>query len=78
MYSEGTSQVELREVLVFFTGADSIPPTGFPFQGTLEFIYNETRKLAMASTFSGYQHVILPTTHSLTLSFCGHGGFGLI
>lgn len=73
----------LADVLAFFTGADREPPLGFPLTPKLQFLHGED----IFATASACELLLrLPTRHtsyhefkeSMIMSFCGHGGFGLI
>ena len=79
--TEDARQVTLEDLLVFCTGAKSEPPLGFPDQPKLTFVEG---KLVTASTCALVTR--LPLGHSnyeqfktyATLSFAGHGGFGVV
>ncbi len=63
----------------FFTGADEVPPQGFPRDPVLYF---GEQQLPTASTYA--LELTLPTSHAdstsfnkfLTMGFLCHGGFG--
>lgn len=42
--------ISLEDVLMFATGADKIPPLGFPVKPSLDFIYDKARKYPEANT----------------------------
>ena len=72
----------LKEVLIFFSGAESVPPTGFPDQPpSLCFIEGP---LPTASTCA--LELGVPTVHKSYLEFkkamiigmMGHSGFGQV
>ena len=72
--------VTLKDVLVFFSGADAIPPLGFPREPSLVFIHNSL-PLPTASTCA--LELRIPTVHTEYSTFkdamitgvMGHGGF---
>ena len=77
----GECDVTLQDILVFFTGSDTIPPLGFPVTASLNF--NDQNPYPTASTCS--ISITLPTKYSAYPEFkekflfamtC-HGGFGL-
>lgn len=78
--TNNTPEVTLETVLVFFTGADHIPPLGLP-PATLHF--NHYNKYPVASTCA--VTLTLPTKFddyselkkNLDVAFLMHGGFGL-
>ena len=83
-FSESTVEVTLQDVLVFFTGCDC-KPTGFYNQiPKLTFLRGSNDTLATATTCE--LNLRLPVCYTdydqfkerMTLSFKGHGGFGLI
>ncbi len=73
--------VSLSDVLVFFTGADSIPPTGYE---TATLNLNDTNHFPTASTCA--VQLTLPTKYHdyndfksvMDTAMKMHGGFGLI
>ncbi len=77
---EDAQSVSLQRVLSFFTGADEVPPQGFPRDPVLNFA---EQHLPTASTCA--LELTLPTSHAdstlfnkfLTMGFLCHGGFGL-
>lgn len=77
----GSSDILLSTVLNFFTGADEIPPCGFPHDGVLSF--NAANPFPTASTCA--VELTLPTQYNNFYSFkqkmdialLYHGGFGL-
>ncbi|MGL5118004.1 MAG: hypothetical protein ACRC7H_02145 [Plesiomonas shigelloides] len=44
-FLRGSSQVTLQEILVFTSGADRIPPLGFPQKPTIQFLHPEDHGL---------------------------------
>lgn len=79
---EGATSLTLREVLSFFTGAEHIPPMGFPCEPSLHF--TEESEFPMASTCA--LTLTLPTKHhndyvafrsKILFGFKNHGGFGV-
>ena len=82
--AEGSIAAGLEDVLTFFTGADRVPPLGFPKPPQLHFVHDKTCTLATASTCDLVLR--LPTCHAayeefqekMILSFRGHGGFGVV
>ena len=81
LLSEGANPCSLNDVLVFFTGADEIPPLGFPKVCSVIFLHDA--KLATASTCD--LQLRLPTGHgedfssfqeAIILSILGNDGFG--
>ena len=83
MITEDDVQVSLKDVLIFFSGANAVPPLGFPRPPSLHFIHGPS-PLPTASTCSLELH--LPTIHSNYAAFkeamitgiMGHGGFGMV
>ena len=82
MFLESNEEkVSLQMILAFFTGADSIPPTGY---SEVVLSFSETSPYPTASTCA--LELTLPTNHeeyaafkkSLDVGFTMHGGFGLI
>ena len=81
MVTPDNDVVTLKEVLIFFSGAESVPPTGFPRQPSLCFIKGP---LPTASTCA--LELRVPTVHKSYLEFkeamimgmMGHGGFGRV
>ena len=79
-YTGGQSDITLRDVLSFFSGAEIIPPLGFD-DATLSF--NEENPYPTASTCglaltlpSKYQKYEDFKEHFI-FAMCNHGGFGL-
>ena len=76
--------VELKDILIFFTGAERVPPMGFESQPSLTFLHNPEDILPTASTCS--LELRLPTSHSnydcfrniMITAVKGHGGFGVV
>lgn len=74
-------QVTLAEVLIFFTGADNIPPLGYQ---SASMYFNHDRIFPTGSTCA--ITLTLPTKHvkyedfkrHLNIGFTLHGGFGLL
>lgn len=70
----------LEDILIFFTGTDTIPPTGLPEEPALEFDSNEIYPTASTCLLQ----LVLPTRHQtyaafkqhLDIAFKCHGGFG--
>ena len=50
IHPDGDISCSLEDVLVFFSGASTIPPLGFPLKPSLRFLYGEGARLATAST----------------------------
>ena len=81
---EGSISIGLKDVLIFFTGADRVPPLGFISQPTLTFLHDPKDIFPTASTCS--LELRLPTTHAeyntfkdyMIIAFKGHGGFGVV
>lgn len=77
------SPVLLSSLLIFFTGADRIPPLGFPGQLELQFLHGKNDRFATASTCDLILR--LPTCHKtykefkeqMIWSITGNDGFGL-
>ena len=71
--------IKLEDILVFFTGTDREPPTGFYPQPTMTFSNDD---LATASTCG--MRLVIPIKHNdydqfkdkMILSLKGHDGFG--
>ncbi|KAF4115370.1 hypothetical protein G5714_002859 [Onychostoma macrolepis] len=78
------SAITFQEMLVFITGADSIPPLGFPGQPRIEFYTQENRRLPYVSTCG--MVLFLPRgiqeeeelTDLLNTALKGYLGFGKI
>lgn len=74
----------MKDILVFFTGADQEPPLGFPNKPVLTFLHKEQDVLPTASTCA--LELRIPTSHKhydtfktmMVTGLAGHGGFGLI
>ena len=75
--------VTLADVLVFWSGASSVPPMGFPAQSSLCF--SDTAVYPTASTCA--LSLVLPTQYhdsytdfkdNCCFAFLNHGGFGLM
>ena len=75
----------VKDVLTFFTGADRVPPCGFPKEPKIRFLHNDTEVLATASTCD--LEIRIPVKFScnadkfcemMTLSLKGDNGFGNI
>ncbi|ROI15246.1 G2/M phase-specific E3 ubiquitin-protein ligase [Anabarilius grahami] len=81
---EKQSTITFQEMLVFITGADSIPPLGFPGEPRIEFYTQESRRLPFASTCG--MVLFLPRgiqeeeelTDLLNTALKGYLGFGKI
>jgi hypothetical protein len=71
--------VTLPNILSFFTGADEVPPLGFPHQPTLSFSSSNPYPTASTCAIQLYQ----PNTSLIQLSgrllhmLLNHGGFAL-
>ena len=70
-------------MLVFFTGADRIPPMGFSKRLTATFLLNPKDKFATASTCdlqlripTGYGNNLDAFVDAMILSLKGNDGFG--
>ena len=81
-YKGGDVPVSLNKCLVFFTGTECIPPTGFDLPLTLNF--NNSNVFPSASTCALV--LTLPTMYhdnyglfkeKMLYGFVNHGGFGL-
>ena len=78
----GEVECMLSDILIFCSGSDKIPPTGFVETPTLTFLYAESSTLPTASTCD--ITLRLPTTHVeygpfkqyMLLGIQGHDGFG--
>ena len=77
----------LSDILVFFTGADRIPPGGFskksPYEPKLKFLHDDDEPLATASTCDlilrlpvKYHNDPEKFEEMMILSFKGYQGFG--
>ena len=73
----------VEDVMVFFSGSNHIPPTGFAKKPTIVFVHDPLRKLATASTCD--LQLRLPVCHgtdyetfkqNMVLSIKGNDGFG--
>lgn len=73
----------MTDILIFFTGAERLPPLGFFSEPRIVFLGRESGKLATASTCD--LTLRLPTVHgedyesfkeSMTMSLKGNDGFG--
>ena len=79
----GTTSCVVRDILIFCTGADRLPPLGFGRELKIVFLGHESGKLSTASTCD--LTLRLPTVHgedyesfkeAMTLSLKGNDGFG--
>ena len=70
-------------MLVFFTGANAVPPLGFDTQPLVSFLHGQAARLCTASTCE--LHFRLPTCYgedyaafreAMILSLLGNDGFG--
>ena len=73
-------RVTIPLILAFFTGAEQIPPLGFPYDPVLTFADNPyptastcAIQLTLPTKYSQYS----PFKSALDLAFTSHGGFGL-
>ena len=48
------SRVTLNQLLMFVTGADRVPPLGFPGEPTLNFLHTGTLKLPLHTTYESF------------------------
>ena len=73
----------VEDVIVFFSGSNRVPPTGFAKKPTVTFFHDPLRKLATASTCD--LQLRLPVCHGndyesfkqdMILSVKGNDGFG--
>ena len=67
-------------ILEFFTGADEIPPLGFPHEPVLNFSdgpYPTASTCAIQLTLPTQYRYYHPFKSALDLAFICHGGFGL-
>ena len=48
--TDGDMKCSLEDVLLFFSGASTVPPLGFPLKPSFRFLYGEESRLAIAST----------------------------
>ena len=90
LYTDGTVKtpndcdVTLKDVLIFFTGADRVPLLGFDGQPCLTFLHDVNDSYPTASTCS--LELRLPTKHrryrefrdNMISGLKGHGGFGVV
>jgi len=67
VFTEGANSCCLEDVLVFFTGADKVPPLGFDKEGSVTFLHGPGEKLATASTC--YLQLRLPACHKKDFLF---------
>lgn len=81
--TEGSINCVVEDVLVFFTGADRIPPLGFNKKLTVMFLLNPQDKFATASTCdlqlrlpTGYGSNLSAFVDAMVLSLKGNDGFG--
>ena len=82
-YAEGNIDCGVDDVLVFFSGADRVPPLGFSTKPKVSFLYSQSLKLCTSSTCD--IRLRLPTSHkedyqsfkdAMILSFKNNDGFG--
>ena len=80
---DGTTGCTIEEVLIFFTGADAVPPLGFDKQPTVCFMHNSNSKCSTSSTCELVLR--LPTRHgnnyasfrdAMKMSLQDNDGFG--
>lgn len=82
VYLERTTDCKLEDVLVFLSGADCIPPLGFPYRPKVSFLHGSMATLCKSNTCG--VSLKLPTIHAeyetfkdgITLSVLGHDGLG--
>ena len=48
--TEGWTSCTIEDVLIFFTGTDRIPPSGFDKEPTIHFIHDKSAKFCTANT----------------------------
>ncbi len=76
-----TEEVSLEMVLSFFTGADDIPPLGFPHDPQLNFSptspYPTASTCAIELTLPMMYNISTQFEEKLKQAFILHGGFGL-
>ena len=84
-YPTQESRCSLRDVLVFFTGADTVPVLGYERQPKLVFLEGPAERLPTASTCD--LHLRIPTAHGdnlsafkdwMELGILGNCGFGVV
>ena len=85
MYTAGEVSCTLDDVLVFFSGADRVPPLGFEKQPSVTFLHDTRSKFATASTCS--LELRLPTQYgshfdkfreAMIMSLMDNDGFGRV
>ena len=60
-YVEGSTNCEVKEVLVFFSGADCVHLLGFVTKPTISFLHDQSARFCTASTYD--IHLRLPTRY---------------
>ncbi len=82
-YTEGKNDCRTEDVLVFFTGADRVPPLGFEKKPKVTFLHESDRKFCTSSTCD--IQLRLPTSHgedyqsfqeAIVMSLRDNDGFG--
>ncbi len=79
-----TNERRPEDILIFFSGAEKVPPLGFNTQPVLAFLHGPQDTLPTASTCT--LTLCLPTMHrqypefrnALIHALLGHGGFGQV
>ena len=84
-FVDGKTACDVNDVLVFFSGADSVPPLGFEKKPYVTFIHDNISKFCTASTYD--LQLRLPTCHgedyvafaeAMTMSLKDNDGFGVV
>lgn len=64
----------MKDILIFATGADCIPPLGFTTQPVLTFLHGQ-EKYPLANTYA--LQLKIPTIHKMYADFKIHMDFGI-
>ena len=71
----GKTKCVVKDVLIFCSGAERLPPLGFGRELKIVFLTREGGKLATASTCDLTLRLFM-VKDSMTMSFKGNDGFG--
>lgn len=73
-FSDGEAEISLNDLIIFATGADVIPPLGFPWKPKLSFLHDAC--LYPKGNTCGLE-LHLPTIHKHYGHFKDHMDFGI-
>lgn len=84
-HADGNSGCDVKDILVFFTGADRIPPLGFSKVPKVTFLHSNVTTLKFCTASTCDLQLRLPTCHgedyeafkdAMIMSLKGNDGFG--